>query len=158
MSRHTRILAAVHRWLPNESLIVNHPHTVPTLFYLLGTLMNLPPSSSIVPMSDCFEVLNDAKRLLIATFNYLSQGPKESVRASIRDGRFFKLCAWETPVGQDHLFSDLSKQLADIDTAGKLSSGIRSRCKSRCSKSQGVVPLTGTKKMFKSTWTNVQHK
>ena len=80
-----------------------------------------------MPMSDAFEVLNDAKWLLIVAFNYLSQGRKESVRASVRDGRFFKLCAWETPVGQDQLFGDLSKQLADIDTAGKLSSGIRSR-------------------------------
>jgi hypothetical protein len=103
------------------------------------------------PMVEAMDSLNDAKRLIIASFNYINQGRKEVVRNDVRDPRFSRLCSWDTTVGDDLLFGDLSKRLADLDMSGKLSGGIRSRQSKICNTATRQGAYKSRQKSYKES-------
>lgn len=78
-------------------------------------------------VAECIDAVNDAARLFISAFNYVSQARKELVRNDIRDKRFVSLCSWDTPVGVEFLFQDLPKLLQEAEASSKLAIGQKHR-------------------------------
>ncbi len=63
---------------------------------------------------DHLNTMTDATRLITMSFASLTQVRKELVRNSL-GFPIAKFCSWETPVGEDVLFTDLGKKLKDKD-------------------------------------------
>ena len=58
--------------------------------------------------------LTDANRLVTMTFTSANQVRKDLIRNAL-GFPLGKFCTWETPVGQDSLFLDLSKKMKERD-------------------------------------------
>ncbi len=62
------------------------------------------------------EELTDANRLVTMSFAYMVQVRKDLVRNAM-GFPVAKFCNWETPVGKDLLFPDLTKKIKERDDA-----------------------------------------
>ncbi len=60
------------------------------------------------------EELTDANRMLSMGFSSLNQVRKEAIRNAM-GYPLAKMCGWDTPVGSESLFPDLSKKLKEKD-------------------------------------------
>ena len=73
--------------------------------------------------------LTDATRILTMGFSNLNQVRKELIRNSL-GFPMAKFCSWETPVGTESMFIDLSKMLKERDdTRFKLSKRLKNKFK-----------------------------
>jgi hypothetical protein len=82
---------------------------------LVVQTVNAMGSGATPGLDSHLEPLMNTIRLMIASFNYLTQVRKDTVRNELHDP-VAKLCNWDTPVGQEVLFDvDIVKKVKEIE-------------------------------------------
>ena len=87
-----------------------HVHALSAVLEIINAIGN----NSAGPTESHLATLTDCTRLLTMSFASSCQVRKELIRNHL-GMPLAKFCSWETPVGQEHLFTDLGKKLKDRD-------------------------------------------